>query len=282
MPATTASPDGIEPGNASYLREPRQPALHDRLTEGDGLAAVDIRIVLGELGRYLPGVVADFGCGTGRTFQPLADAGWQVLGIDLSRPMLEAASRRMSEGSGELPGDNAHTKRPWLVQASLTGLDCIADQSLDAGICLFSTLGMLRGKPARSKFLRHARRIIRPGGPFIVHAHNVWNQRRFPGGWTWLARSALSSLTGRTEFGDRWANTAGVQGLFIHSFRLGGLIEELRSAGWTHRAIWPHREMAHPHSTNGAPTPAVIPQNTSPRASMSDRWNAVGWTICGA
>jgi SAM-dependent methyltransferase len=36
----------------------------------------------------------DIGCGAGRNSVPLADLGWKVLGIDLSRPMLEAAQAR--------------------------------------------------------------------------------------------------------------------------------------------------------------------------------------------
>jgi len=45
--------------------------------------------------RRVPGGWAlDIGCGAGRNAVPLARAGWQVLGTDLSWPMLEAAARR--------------------------------------------------------------------------------------------------------------------------------------------------------------------------------------------
>ena len=40
------------------------------------------------------GRVLDLGCGAGRNAIPLAAAGWNVLGIDLSWPMLEAAASR--------------------------------------------------------------------------------------------------------------------------------------------------------------------------------------------
>lgn len=36
----------------------------------------------------------DIGCGAGRNAIPLADLGWRVTGVDLSQPMLAAASRR--------------------------------------------------------------------------------------------------------------------------------------------------------------------------------------------
>ncbi len=280
MTSRPPSSDGIEPGNANYLREPGQPALHDRLTAGDRLAQVDLQIVMGELSQFSPGVVADFGCGTGRTFWPLARAGWQVLGIDLSRPMLEAAKQRWEGGKLNSTAGSIDLTRPWLVQASLAGLNCIADQSLDAGICLFSTLGMLRGRKARGEFLRAARRTIRPGGPLIVHAHNVWHQRRFPGGWRWLARSALSSLVGRTEFGDRWANTAGVRGLFIHSFRFRGLSEELRESGWDVVRVWQHFTPESKGNAGGSESILQIQAPVIPELiGHGSKWNAVGWTV---
>jgi SAM-dependent methyltransferase len=40
------------------------------------------------------GRAIDIGCGAGRNTLPLAHLGWQVLGLDLSRPMLDAARDR--------------------------------------------------------------------------------------------------------------------------------------------------------------------------------------------
>ncbi len=41
----------------------------------------------------------DIGCGAGCNAVPLARMGWDVLGLDLSAPMLEAATRRAREGN---------------------------------------------------------------------------------------------------------------------------------------------------------------------------------------
>src|SRR3972149_4900380 len=41
--------------------------------------------------------VLDLGCGAGRNAVPLARLGWDVLGIDLSMPMLSAAAQRARE-----------------------------------------------------------------------------------------------------------------------------------------------------------------------------------------
>ncbi len=49
------------------------------------------------------GLALDLGCGAARNAAPLAAAGWRVLGLDLSLPMLDAARRRAAL-SGALPG----------------------------------------------------------------------------------------------------------------------------------------------------------------------------------
>jgi SAM-dependent methyltransferase len=49
------------------------------------------------LGRIGAGRVLDLGCGAGRNAVPLAGAGWEVLGTDLSWPMLRAAASRASD-----------------------------------------------------------------------------------------------------------------------------------------------------------------------------------------
>lgn len=38
----------------------------------------------------------DVGCGAGRNLVPLARAGWTIVGVDLSRPMLDAAAARVA------------------------------------------------------------------------------------------------------------------------------------------------------------------------------------------
>jgi SAM-dependent methyltransferase len=51
-----------------------------------------------ELARLGRGRALDIGCGAGRNAVPLAAAGWDVLGIDLSMPMLMAAAARAHDG----------------------------------------------------------------------------------------------------------------------------------------------------------------------------------------
>lgn len=259
--------DGVEPGNAAYMREPAIGRMHARHTGRDPLAIADIQFVLSQLADKKPGWIADFGCGTGRTFSDLGRAGWKVIGVDMSRPMLDAAQRQKTD---ETDFDGA-IHPPVLIQSSLTNLAGFQPGSLDAAICLYSTLGMIRGCRNRHKFLKAAHETVRDGGTFIVHAHNVWIQRKFPGGKRWLATSLLRSLVSKCEFGDRWANAYGVNGLFIHSFRFGELIRDLSDAGWKTEICLVHDT---PKSADDSP-------NQKPVAAVSrrEKANALGWII---
>jgi SAM-dependent methyltransferase len=53
-----------------------------------------VRVAADELRRRDRGRALDIGCGAGRNAVPLARAGWEVVGLDLSWPMLAAVSAR--------------------------------------------------------------------------------------------------------------------------------------------------------------------------------------------
>ena len=51
------------------------------------------------------GPVLELGCGTGRVTIPIAEAGVDVVGLDSSEAMLDAASRKLERGVAERRGD---------------------------------------------------------------------------------------------------------------------------------------------------------------------------------
>jgi ubiquinone/menaquinone biosynthesis C-methylase UbiE len=101
------------------------------------------------------GDLLDVPCGFGRHSIPLGAAGFRVVGIDRSRPLLDEARRR-ARGA----------RWPKLVQADYRKLP-FADASFDAAVCLFSSLGYL-GDEQDTKVLAEIGRVLRPEGRLVV------------------------------------------------------------------------------------------------------------------
>jgi ubiquinone/menaquinone biosynthesis C-methylase UbiE len=117
-----------------------------------------MQFAAGELGRSAERCLLDIGCGAGCNAVPLASQGWNVLGIDLSEPMLEATKRRAEE--------HALTDRLQLRHASMEELP-VEDQSCD----LIVAHGIWNLAPSAAEFrkaVREAARAARPGAALFV------------------------------------------------------------------------------------------------------------------
>jgi SAM-dependent methyltransferase len=170
------------------------------------------------------GVIADLGCGSGRALLPLMRRGWRGLAIDLSDAMLDVVRAKAEAES--LPIE--------CVRANLVEMtpDLVADESADHAMCLFSTLGMIRGREHRLTALRHMRRILKPGGNLVLHVHNFWFNLRDPGGPWWALQSLAKGARGKDgyETGDKTYPYRGVPNFFLHVFRERELRHDLRAA----------------------------------------------------
>jgi len=226
-------PAGVAPGTWEYTRQESIATGYQEFVAQTPLIGLDTQLML----RYLPapigGVrpwVVDLGCGDGRTLRVLSDAGYNVLGVDLSQPML----RRVTAGH------HGERFRNRLIRANLVELGCLADSSVDHAVCLFSTIGMIRGKTFRQQFLRHASRIVRSGGTLVLHVHNrnaAWRDR--PNAWAWC-QSAWASVRHRAhELGDRVYAYRGLADMFLHTYSLNELRADLHHSGWAIQTIIP-------------------------------------------
>lgn len=168
-----------------------------------------------------PGVLVDLGCGTGRLLVPFARKGFQCVAVDLSRPMLEVVGRKAE--AERLPIDR--------VLTNFVQLDGLKDASADYVICMFSTLGMVRGRANRAIVLRHVARLLKPDGLFVLHLHNRWYNLFDAQGRGWLVGNALRSLRGIEEPGDKVFDYRGIPNMFLHVFTRGEMLRDLRHAG---------------------------------------------------
>ncbi len=214
-------PRGVPRGAWEYAQAGHIAAEYDQYFAASPLFEFDEQI----LARHFvqPGLVIDLGCGTGRSLVPLARRGFRGLGVDLSLPML-----------GVL-GQKADLERLpiWRLCANLVELDCLRDASADYALCLFSTLGMIRGCDNRRRVVLHAWRVLRPGGLFVLHVHNFWYNLFSGAGRAWLVRHGWECLTRRdVHRGDKFFDYRGIPRMYLHTFTERELRRLVRQAGF--------------------------------------------------
>ena len=176
-----------------------------------------------------PPIVADLGCGTGRVSRHLSPLGYHLVNVDLSNHML-----------AELVRQSAHPQQNCCIQANLVELECLQPKSLDAAVCLFSSIGMIRGRRNRRKFLASLRLALKPQAQLILHAHNRYHSLWDPKGPAWLLGSKWKSLVDRDwEFGDRVYPYRGLPAMFLHIFSRGELRQDLQAAGFQSPHFYP-------------------------------------------
>src|SRR5262245_15858152 len=170
VPPAWRLPVGVNVSLWEYVHTPRLAAEEDAYFAGHPLFEADARI-LDE--RFVtPGRLVDLGCGAGRHAIRFASRGFHVVAVDLSNSMLQTVRRKSGHQGVDL----------LTIQSNLCRLGCLSDRSFDFALSMFSTLGMIRGTDARRRALGEAFRVLRPGGRFAIHVHNLWLNLRDPQG----------------------------------------------------------------------------------------------------
>ena len=170
--------------------------------------------------------VLDLGCGTGRHLAHLGARSYEVTGVDLSPHMLREAAKKLDREDV-----SARLVRGDICRVG--DMDELDEESFDAAICMFSTLGLVRGRRRRQEAIAGWRRLLRPGGTLVVHTHNLWHNLKDPQGRRWLARRLVASLLPGRQMGDKWVfSYRGLESLYLHIFSLRELRGVLRSAGF--------------------------------------------------
>lgn len=113
----------------------------------------------------VPGWALDLGCGTGRAFAPLVEAGYRVVGVDPTSQAVAASQARAAEAG--LPA--------WPVLASAARLP-----SADGTIAFLLALGTLYHLSASELVaaLDEVRRVLKPDGKAVLHFLDIDDWRR--------------------------------------------------------------------------------------------------------
>jgi ubiquinone/menaquinone biosynthesis C-methylase UbiE len=169
-----------------------------------------------------PGTLVDLGCGTGRLLLPFARRGFHCVAVDLSPRMLAVVDEKAR-------AENLVVDR---LLANIVQMNCLRDAMADYVLCMFSTLGMIRGRENRRQVLGHVRRILKPDGLFVMHVHNRWSNLWMPQGRGWLLRNLVASwLRPQVEAGDKFFDYQDVPKMFLHLYTRRELLSDLRHAG---------------------------------------------------
>jgi len=126
-----------------------------------------------------------------------------------------------------------------LIRGSMTDLSRFADGSFCGAICMFSTLGLIRGKNNRLEFVTEVRRVLEPGGLFIAHVHNRFYKLWDRGGRIWLMKTYLLHAFAGLEVGDVVGEYRGLPDMYLHLFGLGELKGLIRRSGMKLESIIP-------------------------------------------
>lgn len=232
-------PTGVPRGTWEYAQS-RQIATGYDNSLAEGETPFDLQVLQKRLTR--PGTLVDLGCGTGRLLLPFARRGFRCLAVDLSPPMLEVVQRKAAS-------EGLVVER---LLANLVQLDCLRNGLADYVLCMFSTLGMIRGRQNRRIALLHIARILKPGGTLVLHVHNRWSNLWMPQGRGWLFKNLVTSLwSSEVEAGDKFFAYQDVPQMFLHLYSRGELLADLRHAGMTVAEIIPlesQRRYALPHA----------------------------------
>ena len=100
------------------------------------------------------GRAIDLGCGTGTNVITLVQHGWQVTGIDFAPRAIRLAKRKMKQTG---------------IQADVSVGDVTRLQGIQGPFDLALDLGCFHGLPNRPAYLAELRRVLAPGGHWLMY-----------------------------------------------------------------------------------------------------------------
>jgi len=220
--------DGIHPSTQKYISSPQIAKTYDKFFSYTPLFEYDSKFLQGHINE--PGPLVDLGCGTGRHISQFSHKGFFTVGVDISRHMLDCVRDKAE----------AAPFAPRLIHGDLCRLGFLRDASFRYAICMFSTIGLIHGKRNRALFVREVGRILQPGGVFIFHVHNFWQNFFEPQGRSWLFKSFTINRFKGLEPGDKIMDGyRGIPNMFLHVFTLREIKRLIERNGFSIRTIVP-------------------------------------------
>ncbi len=106
--------------------------------------------------------VLDMACGSGRHSVSLAKHGAQVIGLDMSRTMIQAAQKHAKTSGVE----------PIFIIADMVDVDHVVEGSFDLVICLGNSLALLNSFESVRDVVKTLYELLNDGGSFVAQVLN--------------------------------------------------------------------------------------------------------------
>jgi len=162
--------------------------------------------------------VVDLGCGNGRHLLPCAEHCKAVIGLDISKELLNITKKK-------LKGKNLDNTI--LLHADMTNIP-LKNDTVDS-ILFIAALHNIKGKDGRIQSLKEVKRILKKDGTALISVWSRWQDKyRMHFLKKWFTRK------GQTEFGDidiYWKQHGLDIPRFYHLYSKKEFISDIRLAG---------------------------------------------------
>ncbi len=170
--------------------------------------------------------ILDSGCASGRFFSVLKDKKVDYFGIDSSEELIGIAKKSYPEAKFEI-ADALNLPFP--------------DNFFDK-VYSISVLHNIPSKDFQIRYLKEAKRVLRPGGILMLRVWDFWKRKE---GWKLFLKYAFLKLLGKTKFDFfdvfvPWKNDKGkvVVQRYFHCFTKEKIVSLTKEAGFKIKEVW--------------------------------------------
>ncbi len=135
---------------------------YDNTIDWDARLSREMPFLLSLLGKPESKRILDIACGSGRHSVALAVKGLQVIGLDMSRTMIQAANNHAE----------ANRVKPTFILSDMIDIDSVVEGSFDLIFCLGNSLALLYDIDSVQQLVKTVNNRLNDGAAFVAQVLN--------------------------------------------------------------------------------------------------------------